>query len=194
MRQPHQGRTPGGLLVTWFSRMKLHEYQSKELLSRFGVPVPAGDVTSDPAQATEIARRLGGKVVVKAQVLMGGRGKAGGVKLFDSADDAATFAKDLIGRRLVSIQNPAGMVVEKILVAETVDIANEFYVAVLLDRDKQTNLIMISAEGGMEIEQVAEEKPEAIVRLHVDAAWGVADYELRRAVRQANIPKEAQGQ
>src|SRR5438105_3772768 len=110
--------------------MKLHEYQSKDLLSRFGVPVPAGEVTTDPSQAAEIARRLGGKVVVKAQVLMGGRGKAGGVKLFDSAEEAGVFAKDLIGKKLVSIQNPAGMVVEKILIAEQVDIAKEFYVAV----------------------------------------------------------------
>jgi len=97
--------------------MKLHEYQSKELLSRFGVPVPQGDVTSDPAKAGEIARSLGGKVVVKAQVLMGGRGKAGGVKLFDDAAGAEAFTKELIGRKLVSIQNPAGMVVEKVLVA-----------------------------------------------------------------------------
>lgn len=174
--------------------MKLHEYQSKDVLSKYGVPVPRGEVTSNATEAKAIAERLGGKVVVKAQVLMGGRGKAGGVKLFDNADDASAFAKDLIGKRLVSIQNPAGMVVEKILVAETVDIAKEFYVSVLLDRAKQTNLVMISAEGGMEIEQVAEEKPEAIVRLNVDPAWGVHDYELRKAVRDAKIPKEAQGQ
>ncbi len=177
-----------------YHRMKLHEYQSKDVLSKYGVPVPRGEVTNDPTQAKAIAERLGGKVVVKAQVLMGGRGKAGGVKLFDNSNDASTFAKELIGKKLVSIQNPAGMVVEKILVAETVDIAKEFYVAVLLDRDTQKNLVMLSSEGGMEIEQVAEEKPEAIVRLNVDPAWGVHDYELRQAVRQASIPKEAQGQ
>src|SRR5258708_852534 len=175
-------------------QMKLHEYQSKDVLSKYGVPVPRGEVTNDATAAKAIAERLGGKVVVKAQVLMGGRGKAGGVKLFDSVNDAATFAKELIGKRLVSIQNPAGMIVEKILVAETVDIAQEFYVAVLLDRATQTNLVMISAEGGMEIEQVAEEKPEAIVRVHVDPAWGIKDFELRAAVKAANIPKAAQGQ
>src|ERR1700678_1474814 len=108
--------------------MKLHEYQSKELLARYGVPVPAGEVTCDPAEVKAIAERLGGKVVVKAQVLMGGRGKAGGVKLFENAEDAAKFAGELIGKRLVSNQNPAGMVVERILVAETIDIAQEFYV------------------------------------------------------------------
>jgi succinyl-CoA synthetase beta subunit len=174
--------------------MKLHEYQSKELLSRYGVAVPAGDVTTDPAEARAIAERLGGNVVVKAQVLMGGRGKAGGVKLFTNAADAGNFAKDLIGTRLVSIQNPAGMVVDKVLVAQTVDIAQEFYVAVLLDRNIQKNIVMISAEGGMEIEEVAEKNPDAIVRMAVDPAWGVCDYEIRKAVKDAKIPKVAQGQ
>jgi len=174
--------------------MKLHEYQSKELLSRYGVPVPAGDVTSDPLEAREIAERLGGKVVVKAQVLMGGRGKAGGVKLFTDASSAGNFAKELIGKRLVSIQNPAGMIVERVLVAETVDIAKEFYVAVLLDRNIQKNIVMISAEGGMEIEEVAEKSPESIVKIPVDPAWGLCDFELRKAVKDANIPKEVRGQ
>src|SRR5436190_14659331 len=114
--------------------MKLHEYQSKDLLARFEVPVPAGEMTANADEATAIARKLGGKVVVKAQVLMGGRGKAGGVKLFNDADSAGAFAKELIGKKLVSIQNPQGMVVEKILVAEQIDIDKEFYAAVLLDR------------------------------------------------------------
>jgi succinyl-CoA synthetase beta subunit len=174
--------------------MKLHEYQSKEILARFGVPVPAGEVTSDPAEARAIADRLGGKVVVKAQVLMGGRGKAGGVKLFESASEAGRFAEELIGKKLVSIQNPAGMRVEKVLIAETVDIAQEFYVAILLDRNIQKNIVMISAEGGMEIEDVAEKNPEAIVKLAIDPAWGLSDYELRKAVKDAKIPKEAQSQ
>lgn len=174
--------------------MKLHEYQSKELLSRFGVPVPEGEVTSDYSEAKAIAEELGGKVVVKAQVLMGGRGKAGGVKLFENATDAAQFVQELIGKRLVSIQNPTGMVVDKVLIAKTVDIAKEFYVSVLLDRNIQKNIVMLSAEGGMEIEQVAEEKPEAIVRIPIDPAWGVADFELREAVKKARIPKEAQAQ
>ncbi|AIE86744.1 ADP-forming succinate--CoA ligase subunit beta [Fimbriimonas ginsengisoli] len=174
--------------------MKLHEYQSKELLSKYGVPVPAGDVTTDPAEARSIAERLGGNVVVKAQVLMGGRGKAGGVKLFTNAADAGNFAKDLIGTRLISNQNPTGMVVDKVLVAETIDIAQEFYVAVLLDRNIQKNIVMISAEGGMEIEDVAVEKPEAIVRIPIDPAWGLCDFELRKAVKDAKIPRAAQGQ
>ncbi len=174
--------------------MKLHEYQSKELLSRFGVPVPAGEVTSDPAEAKAIAERLGGKVVVKAQVLMGGRGKAGGVKLFENASDAGHFARELIGKKLVSIQNPIGMRVEKVLIAQTIDIAQEFYVAILLDRDAQTDIVMISAEGGMEIEDVAENNPEAIVKIPIHPAWGLSDFELRKGVQDAKIPKQAQGQ
>jgi succinyl-CoA synthetase beta subunit len=174
--------------------MKLHEYQSKDLLSKFGVPVPAGEMTADPSMVKQIADSLGGKVVVKAQVLMGGRGKAGGVKLFEDSTSAGEFARELIGKRLVSIQNPSGMVVEKVLVAELVDIDQEFYVSVLLDRDNQCNLVMLSVEGGMEIEEVAATKPEAIVKVRVDPAWGLSDYELREAVLKANLPKAAQSQ
>jgi len=174
--------------------MKLHEYQSKDLLAKYGVPVPGGRVTSDPAEATRIAEEFGGKVVVKAQVLMGGRGKAGGVKLFSSAAEAGAFTKELIGKRLVSIQNPTGMIVEQVLVAEQIDIAEEYYLSVLLDRAVQKLVVMISKEGGMEIEEVAATKPEAIVRLHVDNAWGLADFEIRDAVQRANIPAKAQRQ
>lgn len=174
--------------------MKLHEYQSKDLLARYNVPVPAGDVTDNPSKARQIAEELGGKVVVKAQVLMGGRGKAGGVKLFDSAGEAAKFTEELIGKRLVSKQNPTGMVVEKVLIAEQLDIAEEYYLAVLLDRDVQKLVVMISARGGMDIEEVAENEPDAIVRVHVDPAWGLCDYELRKAVKEAHIPKVAQAQ
>ena len=174
--------------------MKLHEYQSKELLAKYGVPVASGDVTSDASEVKGIADKLGGNVVVKAQVLMGGRGKAGGVKLFTSSDEAAAFAKDLIGKKLVSIQNPAGMVVEKVLVTETIDIAEEYYLSVLLDRGLQKNVVMISKEGGMEIEEVAEHNPDAIVKLVVDPSWGLSDFEIRAAVTKANIPKQAAGQ
>ena len=174
--------------------MKLHEYQSKDLLAKYGVPVPEGEVTDNPEGARAIAEKLGGNVVVKAQVLMGGRGKAGGVKLFENANDAATFAKELIGKRLISIQNPDGMVVEKILVGKTIDIAQEYYLSVLLDRNTQKNIVMISKEGGMEIEHVAETNPDAIIRLEVDPAWGLCDFEVRDAVKKANIPKEAAGQ
>lgn len=156
--------------------------------------MPGGRVATDRAGALEIAEELGGKVVVKAQVLMGGRGKAGGVKLFDNSEEAATFAGELIGKRLVSVQNPAGMVVEKVLVGELVDIAEEYYLSVLLDRGERKLVVMISKEGGMEIEEVAEKHPEAIVRLHVDPAWGLDPFEVRAAVSAAKIPAAAQRQ
>lgn len=174
--------------------MKLHEYQSKDLLSRFGVPVPRGEVTSDPATALKIAEDLGGNVVVKAQVLMGGRGKAGGVKLFNDAASASAFTKELIGKKLVSIQNPAGMIVEKVLIAELVDIAEEYYLSVLLDRAAGKLIVMLSSEGGMEIEEVAEKTPEKIIRIPVDPAWGVEPFEVRQAVAKSGINKAAHNQ
>lgn len=174
--------------------MKLHEYQSKELFEKFGIPVPKGRVTADPAEARKIAEELGGKTVVKAQVLMGGRGKAGGVKLFDKPDNAAAFTKELIGKRLVSVQNPTGMVVELVLVGEQIEIAEEYYLSVLLDRAEQKLVVMVSKEGGMDIEHVAATNPSAIVRLHVDPVWGLDDFAVRDAVLRAHIPAVAQRQ
>lgn len=174
--------------------MKLHEYQSKELLARYGIPVPRGEVTDHAEEAEAIATRLGGRVVVKAQVLMGGRGKAGGVKLFDNAADAGRFTKELIGKRLASVQNPAGMIVDRVLVAEQVDIQEEYYVSILLDRAVQRVLVMVSARGGVDIEQVAEESPEAIARVHVDPAWGLPDFKIRAALAAAGIAPKARPQ
>lgn len=171
--------------------MKLHEYQSKDLLAQFGVPVPAGRVAEDAQQARTVAEELGGKVVVKAQVLMGGRGKAGGVKLFDDSEVAGNFAGELIGKRLVSIQNPQGMIVEKVLIAEQIEIAEEYYLSVLLDRAQQKVIVMLSKEGGMEIEEVAKNTPEAIVRVAVDPAWGIDDWQIRDAVEKAGIGGKA---
>ncbi|MBS1713966.1 MAG: ADP-forming succinate--CoA ligase subunit beta [Armatimonadetes bacterium] len=174
--------------------MKLHEYQSKDLLEKYGVVVPKGQVATDGPGARAIAETFGGKCVVKAQVLMGGRGKAGGVKLFESSEEAGRFAGALIGQKLVSVQNPQGMVVEKVLVGELVDIAEEYYLSVLLDRAAQKLIVMISREGGMDIEQVAHDRPNAIVRLEVDPAWGLADFEVRKALADADIPDKARRQ
>jgi succinyl-CoA synthetase beta subunit len=174
--------------------MKLHEYQSKRLLADYGVAVPGGDVADNREEARRIAELYGGKVVVKAQVLMGGRGKAGGVKLFDNANEAADFTGELIGKKLVSIQNPAGMVVEKVLVAEQIDIAEEYYVAILLDRAAHKDVIMLSARGGMDIEEVAEKHPEAIVKVHVDPKWGLFGYQLRKTVDDAGLNPVAKTQ
>lgn len=174
--------------------MKLHEYQSKDLLAKFGVPVPGGEIALTHAEAKKIADRYQGNVVVKAQVLMGGRGKAGGVKLFNNSEEAAQFAMELIGKKLVSIQNPQGMVVEKVLVGELIDIQEEYYLSVLMDRAVAKLVVMISAKGGMDIEEVAATEPDAIVRLHVDPAWGLCDFELREALKEANIPVKARNQ
>ncbi len=174
--------------------MKLHEYQSRELLARFGVAVPGGDVADNSGDAERIAESFSGRAVVKAQVLMGGRGKAGGVKVVDSAAEAGQFTRDLIGRTLKSIQNPQGMLVERVLIAERIDIEKEFYLAVLLDRAEQKDVFMISAMGGVDIEEVASESPEAIIKLHVDPKWGLSDYEIREAVSAAEIDPRARGQ
>lgn len=174
--------------------MKLHEYQSKDLLAKFGVPVPGGEIALTHDEAKKIADRYEGNVVVKAQVLMGGRGKAGGVKLFENSEEAAQFAMELIGKKLVSIQNPQGMVVEKVLVGELIDIQEEYYLSVLMDRAIAKLVVMISAKGGMDIEEVAATEPDAIVRLHVDPAWGLCDFELREALKEANIPVKARNQ
>jgi succinyl-CoA synthetase beta subunit len=167
--------------------LKLHEYQAKEILDRYAVPTQRGRVTSDPAEARRIAEEFGGKAVVKAQVHMGGRGKAGGVKLVQTAEDAEKETREMLGKRLVSIQNPAGMVVEKVLVTELIDIAKEYYVAVTLDRAAQKDVVILSRKGGVDIEEVAHSDPAAIIRLHIDPAWGLDDFQVRNLLREAGI-------
>lgn len=174
--------------------MKLHEYQAKDLLAHFGTPVPGGEVTSDPVVARDTAQRLGGHVVVKAQVHMGGRGKAGGVKLVNTAAEAEEAAREIIGKRLISAQNPTGIVAEKVLVAAQVDIAREYYLAITLDRASQRTVIMLSAMGGMDIEQVAHDNPAAIVKIPVDPAWGLMDFEIRAAVKRSGISPKVTNQ
>lgn len=167
--------------------MKLHEYQARDLLARYSVPVPPGETATTPEQAKAIAERLGGKVVVKAQVLMGGRGKAGGVKLCHSPEEAAEFTRSILGKRLVSVQNPEGMVVDLVLVVPMLEIVEEYYVGILLDRAKQQTVAMVSAAGGMEIEEVAAKTPEAIARIAVDPKWGLWEYEVRNALARVGF-------
>jgi succinyl-CoA synthetase beta subunit len=154
--------------------MKIHEYQAKDLFAAGGIPVPAGTVVTTADEAEKVASDIGKPVVVKAQVLVGGRGKAGGVKLADTPADARAAAEAILGMDI------KGETVHKVLVAEAVNIATEIYVGVILDRATQKPLIMSSAEGGVEIEVTAKENPDAIKRLTVDPLFGVQGFEARR--------------
>jgi len=151
--------------------MDIHEYQAKELFRNAGIPVPPGEVASTPEQAEDIARRLGGTVVVKAQVHSGGRGKAGGVKLASSPEEARDHATAILG---MSIK---GLTVEKVLVTPAEDIASEAYVGVLIDRTTQAPLFMVSPEGGVDIEEVAATNPDAIRKLRVDPRYGLLPHQ-----------------
>jgi succinyl-CoA synthetase beta subunit len=161
--------------------MKVHEYQAKEILARYGVAVPRSRVITAAGDAAAIARELGGKVVVKAQVHAGGRGKAGGVKLAKSADEAVAAAQAIIGMRLISKQTgPEGRIVGKVLVEEALDIARELYLGIVLDRAVGLPVMMASRFGGMEIEEVAAEHPEAILKEHFDPLAGLQPYQARK--------------
>ncbi len=161
--------------------MKLHEHQAKELLARHGVAVPAGGVARSADEAREIAMRTGGSVVVKAQVHAGGRGKAGGVRLAATPDEAAAAAAEMLGARLVTAQTgPEGVPVGAVLVEETVDIARELYLAMLVDGGVGRPVVMASEAGGMDIEAVAEETPERILVEAVDPALGLMPFQSRK--------------
>ena len=160
--------------------MKIHEYQAKAILRQFGVPVPGGDVAETPAQARAIAERLGGKVVVKAQVHAGGRGKAGGVKLADDPASAEAAARQILGMMLKTPQTPPeGIKVLKVLVEEASPIATELYLSMTLDRARATHVVMASQAGGMEIEEVAATHPEKIIRRWTDPTLGLQPFQAR---------------
>jgi succinyl-CoA synthetase beta subunit len=149
--------------------MKAHEYQAKGFLKKYGITVPNGIVTDDISKVKEIAGQLGGKVVVKAQVLAGGRGKAGGVKLAKTAEEAEQIAKTILGATLHTHQTgPEGVLVKKILIEEAANIEKEFYVGIVLDRAAEKYIFMVSPFGGMEIEEVAKEHPDALFKVFVD--------------------------
>lgn len=165
--------------------MDLFEYQGKEVLRRFEVPVPEGRVAKTPEEAADAARGLGGKVVVKAQVQVGGRGKAGGIKLAESPEEAATVAGDILGMDI------KGHVVKRVLVERAGDIKEEYYVSFVLDRSNRNFLGMMSAEGGVEIEEVAVSNPDAISLVHIDPLLGFSDFHARKLVFGANLAPEA---
>jgi succinyl-CoA synthetase beta subunit len=153
--------------------MKIHEYQAKQVLAEFSVPVPKGRVARTPAEARAIAAELGGKVVVKAQIHAGGRGKGGGVKLANSVDEAEQVASQILGMQLVTHQTgPEGQKVKTVLVEEQMQIERELYLAVLIDGAAGRPVMMASAAGGMEIEEVAARTPEAIHRVSIDPVTG----------------------
>ena len=151
--------------------MNLHEYQAREILRRYGIPVPPGEVASTPAEARVIAERFGGKVVVKAQVHAGGRGKAGGVKLAKTAAEAETHAKAILGMTI------KGLTVQKVLIAPAAEIASESYVGIIVDRTSQRPVLMVSPAGGIDIEEVAAKTPEKIHRRAVDPRYGLLSHQ-----------------
>ncbi len=171
--------------------MKLHEYQAKALLAGFGVPVPQGSVASNAAEAAEATKQLGGTSVVKAQVHAGGRGKAGGVKVVTSPEEAGTFAASLIGTTLVTFQTgPAGAPVHQVLCEQTMDIEREIYLSITTDGGRKRPVIIASSEGGMEIEEVAQNEPEKVFTEPVDPAIGFQPYQGRKLAGALNLPAE----
>jgi len=166
----------------------LYEYQGRELFARHGLPVLEGGVAETPQEARAIAERLGGRVVVKAQVKTGGRGKAGGVKLADNPEEAVARATDILGMDI------KGHTVRKVMLTVTADIAEEYYFSYLLDRANRTFLCIASVAGGMDIEQVAAETPERVAKVPIDATRGVDEAKAREIVAAANFPAEVADQ
>src|ERR671924_945250 len=161
--------------------MDLYEHQGKELFRRFGIPVSEGRVAMTPEDARKAAEELGGQVVVKAQVLTGGRGKAGGIKLAGGPDEAERHAEAILGMDI------RGHVVRKLWIEKASDIQREYYLSLTFDRGAKKALFMFTKEGGVEIEEVAAERPEALARLHIDPLEGFQPYQARRLIYRAVI-------
>ena len=160
--------------------MKIHEYQAKQILRKFGVNTPEGKVARNAAEAYEIANQFGGTVAVKAQIHAGGRGKAGGIKLARSPEEAEQCAGQLIGRKLVTPQTgPEGQLVQRLLIEKGLAIRKEFYLGIIIDRSQRKPLLMVSSEGGVEIEEVAARSPELILKVPVDPAIGFQPFAAR---------------
>ena len=171
--------------------MDIHEYQSKEILSEYGIPIAAGGLAYSPEQAAYRATEIGGNVwVVKAQIHSGARGKAGGIKVCKSEDDVAKAAEELLGKKLVTHQTgPQGKVCHRIYIEAGCNIEREIYIAFVLDRQNESVTVVASAEGGMEIEQLAVEKPESIMKIAVEAAVGMQPFQAREIVFALGLDK-----
>jgi len=171
--------------------MKIHEYQAKELLNKFGVPVPSGQTVDKANEAQNVAAKIGKKVVVKAQIHAGGRGKGGGIKLAETPEESKMRAEEVIGMTLVTHQTgPEGKLVQKVLIEEALEIEKELYLGMVLDRETSSLVIIASEEGGVEIEVVAKEKPEKILKEHIDPKVGLQPFQARKVAFGLNLPKE----
>ena len=171
--------------------MDIHEYQSKEILSEYGIPIPTGGLAYSPEQAAYRATEIGGSLwVVKAQIHSGARGKAGGIKVCKSEDEVAKAAEELLGKKLVTHQTgPQGKVCHRLYVEAGCNIEREIYIAFVLDRSKESVTVVASAEGGMEIEQLAVEKPDSIIKVAVEAAVGMQPFQAREIVFALGLDK-----
>jgi len=168
--------------------MKIHEYQAKALLSEFGIPVPKGAVASTPAEANRKAAELGGRVAIKAQVYAGGRGKAGGIKLANTPEEAEKLAGQILGTRLVTNQTaPEGIPVSKVLVEKTIAVERELYLSIIVDNASRMPVMMASQAGGMDIEEVARISPEKIIKVYIDPATGFHSFRGRRLAYGMNL-------
>ncbi len=174
--------------------MKIHEYQAKAILAQYGVPVPQGEVVYTPEEAAAAAKKIGGSVVVKAQIHAGGRGKGGGVKIAKDADEAAVLAKAMLGMKLVTPQTgPEGRTVHRVLIEETLPIERELYVGIVLDRVQGKPVFMASAAGGVEIEVVAAKTPELILKETIEPGLGLRPFQARNLAFGMGLPAKVVG-
>ncbi|HRQ32727.1 MAG TPA: acetate--CoA ligase family protein, partial [Anaerolineales bacterium] len=164
--------------------MKLHEYQSKTIFAKYGVPIPKGRVAATALEARHIAEELGGRVVIKSQVLVGGRGKAGGIKVAKNAAEAEQLAQQILSMEI------KGLPVRKILVDEAAAIEKEIYFSITNDRAAKKPVMIASAAGGVDIEEVAATNPEKIIKVHIDPLLGLRDYQARDIAASINLPRE----
>jgi succinyl-CoA synthetase beta subunit len=164
--------------------VKIHEYQAKDILARYGIPIQPGRVAFTPEEAEEIAREIGGPVVIKAQVYVGGRGKAGGIQFGDTPVQARASATKVLG------MNIKGLTVEKVLVVSKLDIKEEYYLGIILDRKTQAPVVMVSKAGGIDIEEVAATTPEKIIKQPIDMRWGLRPFEARNILARAGLPHQ----
>lgn len=172
--------------------MKIHEFQAKKILGQYGVQIPRGDVADTPARAREIAEKIGPRVVVKAQIHAGGRGKGGGIKVAQNPSDAENTAGQMIGMTLVTHQTgPEGKVVRKVLVEEALDIERELYLGIVIDRAREAPVVMASPAGGVEIEKVAAETPELIFKEYINPATGFLSFQARNLAFKLGLQGES---